>query len=108
MFLASSLCSLALMASLRVSIFTNAWRFSLLTMHVWTVPKRLKTLRNSFSEHLELFVSGVAVKLAFATHVTPPTKSVRLRTLILPCGSDLSNSIYLSSDWASSDGLPRP
>ncbi len=48
----SSVLSLAFTASLRVSILTKAWRLSLFTMHVWTVPKRLKIFRSSASEQL--------------------------------------------------------
>lgn len=51
-FLVSSMLVLAFSASLRVNIFTNAWRLSLLTMHVCTVPKRPKMLRSSASEQL--------------------------------------------------------
>lgn len=48
----SSVLSLAWTASLRVNILTNACRFSLLTMQVCTVPKRMKMLRSSASAHL--------------------------------------------------------
>lgn len=47
-----SMPSLAIMASLRVSILTNAWRFSTLTMHVWTSPNAEKMPRKTSSDDL--------------------------------------------------------
>ena len=50
----SSMAVLARSASLRKNILTKAWRLSLLTMQVWTWPKRLKISRSSCSEQLRM------------------------------------------------------
>ena len=47
-----SMPSLAIMASARVSIFTKAWRFSTLTMHVCTRPNAEKIPRKTSSDDL--------------------------------------------------------
>ena len=51
-FLGSSMAALAASASLRRNILTKAWRLSLLTMHVWTLPYLEKSSLSSLSGHL--------------------------------------------------------
>lgn len=46
------MAAFALTASFRRNILTKAWRLSLFTMQVWTLPCLLKICRSSFSEHL--------------------------------------------------------
>jgi hypothetical protein len=103
----SSVPSLALTASRRLIILTKAWRLSLLTMQVWTVPNRVKMLRSSASEQLfrQLLVHMACEVGRADTYVTPPTKSVRLKTLMWPEGKLRSNSIHLSTWGRSWDGL---
>lgn len=95
--LPSSVFALTLTASLRVSILMNAWRLSLFTIQVCTLPHCPKMPRNSCSEHLfHVNITNFQDIEICITHVTPPTNSVRLRTLIDPEGKLGSWSVHFS------------
>lgn len=74
--------SFARTASSRVIILTKAWRLSVLTMHVWTLPNAKKIARKSSSEDLRtvntLFVDNEGSYLRDPTDKQCSTQYCRL------------------------------
>lgn len=67
-------------ASFLLIILTKAWRFSLLTTHVWTLPNLAQIRRSSVSLHLVTVRATYFMKDEEDTYPTPPTNNVLLRT----------------------------